>query len=95
MLSLLCTVWLITTPCSDDVIMWDESLYATEVCTDVCIIYPVDAVEAPLGCWEGIVQLRHIDATGFSNWVSFDWELNPGRRMEWSIPGITPEECHG
>ena len=93
--ALLCTVWLTTPTCTDDVIMWNAAPYATEVCMDTCTIYPPDVAEAPVGCWQGVVQLRHIDTTGFSDWVSLDWELDPGRRMEWDIAGITPEECHG
>ena len=95
MMALLCTVWLITPTCTDDVLMWEAAPYATEVCMDTCIIYEPAATEAPLGCWEGTVRLRHVNTAGFSDWVTFDWELDPGRRMEWTIPGITPEECHG
>ena len=84
MLTALCTVWLLTHSCTDDVLKWQPVPTGTNVTwAGSTLIVPPGITEAAIGCWEGTVRVAHFDSGGEGTPAYFVWEIAPERKMEW------------
>jgi hypothetical protein len=87
-ISAVCTVWLLTATCADDVLWWDSMPAGTVVCVTwagqtSCLPEPPHQI----GCYSGTLRIVGRDEAGSeSEPLYLPWAADPGRAMEWIGP---------